>query len=122
MRKNFIVFFLFLFFCLTVLFLPEVRLNSFDQDEQRFAGSIQYLHQIKSNQRTGRVDLKDVYNAKQKVYERKRQRSSQSVLEWAEMGPNNVGGRTRAILIDKDQKWLNTQDFLSAIKSNFQAN
>ena len=57
-----------------MLFLPEVRLNSFDQDEQRFAGAIQYLHQIKSNQRTGRVDLKDVYNAKQKVYERKRQR------------------------------------------------
>ena len=102
MRKNFIVFFVFLFFCLTVLFLPEVRLNSSNQDEQRFAGAIQYLHQIKSNQRTGKVDLKDVYNAKQKVYERKKQRSSQSVLEWAEMGPNNVGGRTRAILIDKD--------------------
>ncbi len=27
-----------------------------------------------------------------------------------------------AILINKDQKWLNTQDFLSAIKNNFQAN
>ena len=24
-----------------------------------------------------------------------------------------------AILINKDQKWLNTQDFLSAIKNNF---
>ncbi len=27
-----------------------------------------------------------------------------------------------AILINKDQKWLNTQDFLSAIKKNFQIN
>ncbi len=27
-----------------------------------------------------------------------------------------------AILINKDQKWLNTQDFLSAIKNNFQIN
>ena len=27
-----------------------------------------------------------------------------------------------AILINKDQKWLNTQDFLNAIKNNFQAN
>ena len=29
-------------------------------------------------------------------------RSSASVLEWEEMGPDNVGGRTRAVLIDKD--------------------
>ena len=28
----------------------------------------------------------------------------------------------KAILINKDQKWLNTQDFLSAIKNNFQIN
>ena len=27
-----------------------------------------------------------------------------------------------AILINKDQKWLNTQDYLSAIKNNFQIN
>ena len=27
-----------------------------------------------------------------------------------------------AILINKEQKWLNTQDFLSAIKNNFQIN
>ena len=29
-------------------------------------------------------------------------RSSASLLEWEEMGPDNVGGRTRAVLIDKD--------------------
>ena len=27
-----------------------------------------------------------------------------------------------AVLINKDQNWLNTQDFLSAIKNNFQIN
>ena len=27
-----------------------------------------------------------------------------------------------AILIDKNQEWLNTQDFLSAIKNNFESN
>ena len=71
-------------------------------EEQRFAGAIQYLHKMKSNERTGRVNLSDVYSAKSKVHEMKMQRSSQSVLEWEEMGPNNVGCRTRAILIDKN--------------------
>jgi len=93
------LFILFFSFLIIVNKSPEINVPG---EEQRFAGAIQYLHKIKSNERTGRVDLSDIYSAKSKVNEMKMQRSSQSVLEWEEMGPNNVGGRTRAILIDKN--------------------
>jgi hypothetical protein len=49
-----------------------------------------------------------VLKAREQVQSRKGARSSaaNTTLLWTEMGPDNVGGRTRAILIDKDNSNL----------------
>ena len=65
--------------------------------------SQQYLNDRKVNQISGKVDLSDVYEANKQVNLHRMLRSQNDhTVEWQEMGPENVGGRTRAILIDKD--------------------
>ena len=63
-------------------------------------GAMEYLHRLKSNS-DGVIPVDAVLNARNAVNAHRAQRSSSS-LTWQEMGPDNVGGRTRAILIDKD--------------------
>ena len=63
----------------------------------------EYLMKMKANPSTGQVDIADVMKARKaadKVSENQLQKSSS--IDWEFMGPNNIGGRTRAILIDKD--------------------
>ncbi|MGB1207017.1 MAG: T9SS type A sorting domain-containing protein [Chitinophagales bacterium] len=55
----------------------------------------------RQNQITKTVDLKDVYKARQKTHEKRTAKVGDD-MSWEFMGPNNVGGRTRALLIDKD--------------------
>ena len=70
---------------------------------QGFKGAIEYLHRLKANQ-NGEIPIEAVINARKQVEARRGSRSSalNTTLLWTEMGPDNVGGRTRAILIDKD--------------------
>ena len=70
---------------------------------QGFKGALEYLHRLKANQ-NGEIPIEAVVNARMEVESRRASKSSASntTLLWTEMGPDNVGGRTRAILIDKD--------------------
>jgi len=63
-----------------------------------------YLHSIRANQHTGKVDLKDEARERVAVKQQIAAKSSQLTddVEWEELGPNNVGGRTRALIIDID--------------------
>lgn len=57
-----------------------------------------YMAQLRGNQATGQVDPADVLKARKQAKELK---SSGAIgLNWSSMGPDNVAGRTRAILID----------------------
>lgn len=57
-----------------------------------------YMAQMKSNQVTGQVDPADVLNARAQA---EAMNSSRSLgLDWTTMGPDNVAGRTRALIID----------------------
>ncbi len=73
------------------------------EDEQGAAGAAQWLFNIQKNQLTGKVDELDVLKAREEVSQMMKNRSMSAALglEWNELGPDNVGGRTRAILIDK---------------------
>ncbi|MDY0101937.1 MAG: T9SS type A sorting domain-containing protein [Lentimicrobium sp.] len=57
-----------------------------------------YMAQIRGHQATGKVNPADVINARTQVEDLKS--SSTIGLNWTSMGPDNVAGRTRAILID----------------------
>ncbi|MEA1873112.1 MAG: T9SS type A sorting domain-containing protein [Bacteroidota bacterium] len=66
-----------------------------------FHGSVEWIHERRANGETGRVDLKDVERAKSQIALAKNKRSSLGI-SWTSVGPTNIGGRSRAIIIDKD--------------------
>ena len=73
------------------------------EESQSFKGAYEYMMSLKADPATGKIPYDLVLNAKQEVSDILRTRSAAATsLLWAEMGPDNVGGRTRAILIDKD--------------------
>lgn len=66
-------------------------------------GAIEYFNKIRSNQITGRLDLADVEKARTQMEAAASMRNQSAInLSWEEMGPDDVGGRTRVFLIDKD--------------------
>ncbi|MBL4654734.1 MAG: T9SS type A sorting domain-containing protein [Bacteroidia bacterium] len=73
-------------------------------------GAMEYLNSMMANPKTGVVDPKDVWMAKQQADELlKKQRSGKTStlgIKWIELGPDNIGGRTRGMLIDKDDNDL----------------
>ncbi len=61
-----------------------------------------YLMSMKVNPVTGQIPLEDVFQARQTADKlAKNGNAKSSEITWESMGPNNIGGRTRAILIDK---------------------
>jgi Secretion system C-terminal sorting domain len=65
-----------------------------------------FLQKARANQITGTVDMKDVIKAQEETFKMrelaKKRRAGTLNLEWQFMGPDNMGGRTRGILYDKD--------------------
>ncbi len=68
-----------------------------------FKGAAEWLHRLRANQITGEIDPQDVENARIQARQfASKKRGSALGLSWTNMGPNDVGGRTRAFLIDKN--------------------
>ena len=66
------------------------------------AGALEYYHQRRKNIKTGKVEILDMLKVDRAVSNFGSMNKSSSLgLGWIEMGPTDVGGRTRAILIDK---------------------
>lgn len=73
------------------------------KEKKGVKGYIELLHAMRANQNTGTIDLEWIWAAReQAAILRENTRRGALNLEWETMGPNNIGGRTRAILIDKD--------------------
>ncbi len=74
------------------------------ESEEGAAGSAKWLFNIQKNPLTDTIDPMDVLKAREEAYQMYTNRSSSSALglDWSELGPDNVGGRTRSILIDKN--------------------
>ncbi|MGK0407641.1 MAG: hypothetical protein ACJAZH_001463 [Roseivirga sp.] len=71
------------------------------------SGSAEYLHRLRMNPATGEIDAADVIAARQATQQLALNKTSAAIgLSWAEMGPNDMGGRTRAILFDRDNSSL----------------
>ncbi|MBN2681705.1 MAG: T9SS type A sorting domain-containing protein [Bacteroidales bacterium] len=72
-------------------------------EKKGFNGAMEWMKFQKANLETGRVDLADIKRAEEQVLALKLRKNPKALdIEWIEMGPDNVGGRTRAILVDKD--------------------
>jgi photosystem II stability/assembly factor-like uncharacterized protein len=63
----------------------------------------EHLKLVRANQITGQINPFDVLTAREEAYALMRQQGHRALdLQWEPWGPNNVGGRTRAILIDRN--------------------
>ncbi|MBI3510137.1 MAG: T9SS type A sorting domain-containing protein [Bacteroidetes bacterium] len=84
----------------------EFEVGNSDGDAQDANGAIKWMFDIKKNPATGQLD----YQAMIDVADRANQaitasrtggpQATASTASWTELGPDNIGGRTRAILFD----------------------
>lgn len=61
-----------------------------------------WLSARRVNQFTGTIDVADLVKAQDQVKALTQKGGNSFNMTWNELGPNNIGGRTRAFLIDKD--------------------
>ncbi len=74
-----------------------------DNRKEEFAGALEFYKQVRANQVTGKVEAKDVYAARDKANAMlKNKTRAFDQMKWDEAGPNNIGGRTRSLVIDKN--------------------
>lgn len=79
----------------------QPRKSIISNSEQDANGAIEWLKRRRVNLQTGKIDYNDIINAQNELAAFRQKKSANSLgLDWIEMGPNNVGGRTRAILVD----------------------
>ncbi|MEI8201659.1 MAG: T9SS type A sorting domain-containing protein [Bacteroidota bacterium] len=67
---------------------------------QNIKGAVQWLALLRNDPATGTVDPTLLFNARKLVDLMQANQTKTIGLDWEEMGPNNVGGRCRAILFD----------------------
>jgi hypothetical protein len=66
------------------------------------AGYVEYMHMIKADPATGEIDYSLVNQARNEIAAiAKKTNKAASGLNWVNRGPDNIGGRTRAILVDQ---------------------
>jgi hypothetical protein len=61
-----------------------------------------WLNSRRVNQYSGTINIADIVKAQEQVKALTRKGGNSLNMAWNEIGPNNIGGRTRAFLIDKD--------------------
>ena len=84
---------------------PRVSEKPESRDEKEDAeGMARWLFNMRKNPLTGKIDPLDVIKVREDVMRMVKSKSPNTALglDWKELGPDNVGGRTRAILIDKN--------------------
>lgn len=73
------------------------------QPQYSFRGHAEYYESLRTDVKTGKYNPLNKQIALQEVAKFSALKNSNTVqLDWIEMGPDNVGGRTRAIVVDKD--------------------
>ena len=74
-----------------------------ENETEEMADAAGWWNMLLSDPATGVIDLAQYKLASQQAMEMRKESSrSLSGLNWEEMGPDNIGGRTRAILFDKN--------------------
>jgi hypothetical protein len=96
-----VLFSAFTFFNNQKLYTPRESGKGLSVPKQRtIAEAAKYYFMLRRNQVTNTIPEEAMLQAKMEVEAASRSRAAVLGLNWIEMGPDNVGGRTRAILID----------------------
>lgn len=86
----------------------DIEAGGEEWEEQSAAAYADYIKMLRANQVTGEVSQADVQNALRQANAMMSQRATKWPLEWQEKGPDNVGGRTRCILVDNQDQTQKT--------------
>jgi len=74
-----------------------------DNPIQGYQGAAEFYKLMRANPETGEIDFDAYLKISEKEKEYRIEKSNSTLgLEWDEMGPDNIGGRTRAIVIIED--------------------
>jgi hypothetical protein len=74
-----------------------------EKEYEQSTGYLQWRHDRLANQVTGEINIEDVRNGDKAVAALEAAKNKTNAgLQWIELGPDNVGGRTRSILIDRN--------------------
>nr|MBP6698216.1 hypothetical protein [Flavobacteriales bacterium] len=88
----------------SVLLAMQPRMHYIPRDEGNGGASIdgafEYLAAIRANVATGVYDPNDKRRMDQAVRTAMAAAPKSLSLQWIEMGPDNVGGRVRAVIVD----------------------
>ena len=75
---------------------------------EEIKSSERYLAKLRNNQLSGMLNPSDVINARMQAEKNAAQNATREDFEWSFLGPDNVGGRTRALLFDNTDADANT--------------
>lgn len=77
-----------------------------EEKKEKIAGALEWQKMVRANQITGRVEATDLTNAidqaNRLMTRNTKSRAQLTSTAWEETGPNNIGGRARALVIDKN--------------------
>ncbi len=87
---------------------PFAEKNEKENEQHSIKGAMEYWNMLHKNVQTGTVNPNDYYQALHDVQQMfgaaNRAKSTGLGLQWKNLGPDNIGGRTRALLIDKNNR------------------
>ncbi len=72
--------------------------SDYNKAETGALGAVEYYKSIKANVYTGEIESEDILSMQKALKKVKLPQAKNEDIDWESMGPNNVGGRTRAIL------------------------
>jgi hypothetical protein len=72
--------------------------NDYNKVAANAEGAFEYYESIKANIYTGKIESEDILKMQKALEKAKLPQAKNDDIDWESMGPNNVGGRTRAIL------------------------
>lgn len=91
------------FFLLLAFINPYAPVAKYEEkNEHGISGAIEWWMSVRVNDQTGELDLASMHEAYDAVNSMSSNRSMG--IQWEEMGPDNIGGRTRSILFDKNNQ------------------
>lgn len=81
-----------------------------EEKKEKIAGALEWYKMIRANQVTGTIDPLDIVAAKDEANRQLKRnlksRAALTAMKWDETGPNNIGGRCRALITDKNNSNL----------------
>src|SRR5205085_3708880 len=84
----------------------KVESEGEEEGEHSIQGAIESIYSMRLNEKTGTVEPEWYAAAVAQADAKRMSRRLNKSIVWENMGPDNVGGRCRALLIDKDSGHL----------------